>query len=139
VAPQKARETLASAIQIGNPVSAPRALKALAAMDGVVEQASEAELCDAAARADRTGLYTCPHTAVALAALEKLVKRGLVQRRDRVVVVSTASGLKFTEFKVRYHDRSLVGIEPALANPPMEMPADYERVVAAREAHAAKA
>jgi threonine synthase len=138
VAPQKAKETLASAIQIGNPVSAPRAIKALVAMDGVVEQASEAELCDAAARADRTGMYTCPHTAVALAALEKLVKRGLVQKRDRVVVVSTASGLKFTEFKVRYHDRSLAGIEPAFANPPIELPADYERVVAALSAPAAK-
>jgi threonine synthase len=138
VAPQKAQETLASAIQIGNPVSAPRAIKALVAMDGVVEQASEAELCDAAARADRTGMYTCPHTAVALAALEKLVERGLVQKRDRVVVVSTASGLKFTEFKVRYHDRSLAGIEPAFANPPIELPADYERVVAALSAPAAK-
>ena len=136
VTPQKAQETLASAIQIGNPVSAPRAMKALEAMDGVVEQASEAELCDAAARADRTGMYTCPHTAVALASLEKLVKRGLVNKRDRVVVVSTASGLKFTEFKVRYHDRSLAGIEPAFANPPVDLPADYDRVIAALDAHA---
>jgi threonine synthase len=131
VVPQKAKETLASAIQIGNPVSAPRAIKALLAMDGVVEQASESELSDAAARADRTGMYTCPHTAVALAALEKLVKRGLVGRRDRVVVVSTANGLKFTEFKVRYHERALAGIDAAWANPPVEIPADYERVVAA--------
>jgi threonine synthase len=131
VQPQKAKETLASAIQIGNPVSAPRAIKALLAMDGVVEQASESELSDAAARADRTGMYTCPHTAVALSALEKLVKRGLVGRRDRVVVVSTANGLKFTEFKVRYHERALAGIDAAWANPPVEIPADYERVVAA--------
>src|SRR5262249_17263077 len=75
VSPLKAKETLASAIQIGNPVSALRAIKALEAMGGVVEQATEDELCDAAVRADRTGMYTCPHTAVALVALEKLVKR----------------------------------------------------------------
>src|SRR6185503_11646191 len=131
IEPQKARETLASAIQIGNPVSAPRAIKALLAMDGVVEQASEAELSDAAARADRTGMYTCPHTAVALAALEKLVKRGLVERRHRVVVISTANGLKFTEFKVRYHDKALPGIEAQLANLPIELPAEYDRVVEA--------
>ena len=31
---------------------------------------------EAAARADRTGMYTCPHTAVALAVLEKLVDAG---------------------------------------------------------------
>ena len=136
VTPQKARETLASAIQIGNPVSAPRAFKALEAMDGVVEQASEEELCDAAARADKTGMYTCPHTAVALAALEKLVKKGLVQKRDRVVVVSTASGLKFTEFKVRYHDKTLPGIASTYANPPLDLPADYDHVLKALDAHA---
>lgn len=136
VTPQKARETLASAIQIGNPVSAPRAWKALEAMDGVVEQATEEELCDAAARADRTGMYTCPHTAVALAALEKLVKKGLVQKRDRVVVVSTASGLKFTEFKVRYHDKALPGIASTYANPPVELAADYDQVLKALDAHA---
>ena len=136
VTPQKARETLASAIQIGNPVSAPRAFKALEAMDGVVEQATEEELCDAAARADRTGMYTCPHTAVALAALEKLVKKGLVQKRDRVVVVSTASGLKFTEFKVRYHDKALPGITSTHANPPVDLPADYDQVLKALDAHA---
>ena len=136
VTPQKARETLASAIQIGNPVSAPRAFKALEAMDGVVEQATEEELCDAAARADKTGMYTCPHTAVALAALEKLVKKGLVQKRDRVVVVSTASGLKFTEFKVRYHDRALPGIASTHANPPQDLPADYDQVLKALDAHA---
>jgi threonine synthase len=135
VEPMAARPTLASAIQIGNPVSAPRALRALEAMDGVVEQASEDELCDAAARADRTGMYTCPHTAVALVALEKLVAKGLVHKRHRVVVVSTASGLKFTEFKVRYHERSIPGVDARGANPPVELPADYARVLGAIEAH----
>jgi threonine synthase len=135
VAAVKAKETLASAIQIGNPVSAPRAVLALEAMDGIVEQASEEELCDAAARADRTGMYCCPHTAVALAALEKIVRQGLVKPRDKVVVVSTASGLKFTEFKVRYHDRAIAGVESRWANPPVELPADYARVVAALEEH----
>ena len=53
-------------------MSAESAIVALEAIDGIVEQASEEELCDAAALADRTGMYTCPHTAVALAALIKL-------------------------------------------------------------------
>jgi threonine synthase len=139
IVPQKARETLASAIQIGNPVSAPRAIRALEAMDGVAEQATEEELCDAAARADRTGMYTCPHTAVALAALEKLVKRGLVKKGHRVIVVSTANGLKFTEFKVRYHDRAIAGVHAAHANPPVELAADYDAVRETLERHAARA
>jgi threonine synthase len=111
-------------------------VKALEAMDGVAEQATEDELCDAAARADRTGMYTCPHTAVALVALEKLAKRGLVKKSDRVIVVSTANALKFTEFKVRYHDRAIVGVGAAHANAPVELPPDYARVRDTLERHA---
>ena len=129
VTPVRAGDTQASAIRIGNPVSAPRALRALQAMNGVVEQATEDELCEAAARADRTGLYCCPHTGVALAALDKLVARGVIGRGARVVVISTASGLKFTEFKVRYHERALEGVTSTRANRPIELPADYDRVV----------
>ena len=55
------------------PVSIHRAIAALQAFDGIVEQATENELADASARADRTGMFNCPHTAVALAALEKLI------------------------------------------------------------------
>lgn len=130
-----AKPTLASAIQIGNPVSAPRALRALEAMNGIVEQASEQELCDAAARADRTGMYTCPHTAVALAAIEKLVAKGVIQSHERVVCVSTAHGLKFTEFKVRYHESQLSGVESRLANPPVYLPPDYGQVIDAINKH----
>lgn len=129
--PVVAQTTLASAIQIGNPVSRDRAIRALRACDGVVEQASEVELADAAARADLSGMFTCPHTGVALAALEKLVSRQLVRRGHRVVVVSTANGLKFTDFKTHYHDGSLPGVpSPRHANRPVEVPCDY---AAARE------
>jgi threonine synthase len=116
VQPIPARRTLASAIQIGAPVSAKRALRALAALDGIVEQASEQELADAAARADRAGLFTCPHTGVALAALEKLAANGTVRKGERVVVISTAHGLKFSDFKVGYHDETLPGIRSPLRN-----------------------
>lgn len=131
VDPITAEPTLASAIQIGNPVSAPRAMEALHAMNGVVEQASEEELADACARADRTGLYTCPHTGVALACLFKLRERGTIASDQRVVVVSTANGLKFTEFKVGYHEQRLAGVTAARANTPTVMPPDVDRVAAA--------
>ncbi|MBC7052130.1 threonine synthase, partial [Salmonella enterica subsp. enterica serovar Enteritidis] len=62
VTPVVAEPTQASAIRIGNPVSAPRAMAALRGMNGVVEEATESELADACARADRTGLYADPHT-----------------------------------------------------------------------------
>jgi threonine synthase len=127
--PVRAERTLASAIQIGNPVSYHKAVRALRASDGVVEQASEEELADAAARADLTGMFTCPHTGVALAALEKLVGRGLIQRGHRVVVISTANGLKFSDFKVRYHEERLDGVpRPRHANHPVELPESYDAV-----------
>jgi threonine synthase len=125
--PITAGPTIASAIRIGNPVSIRKAIKTLKRYDGMVEQATELELADAAARADRTGLFNCPHTGVALAALEKLIIRGEVKRTDCVIVISTANGLKFTDFKVAYHSA-----DPArrgrFANPPINLPNDYDRV-----------
>jgi len=129
--PQQARKTLATAIQIGSPVSIWKAVKTLKDFGGVAEQATEAELADACARADRSGLFTDPHTGVALAALMKLAGRGEIGRGDRVVVISTAHGLKFPQFKTDYHAGRLEGIESRRANPPVELPADYDAVVSA--------
>lgn len=122
-APVVAGETQASAIRIGDPVSRTKAMKGLMQHDGRVEQANEQELADACAWADRTGLFNCPHTGVALAGLIKFVKRGEVKPGDRVVVVSTAHGLKFGNVKADYHSGSLPGITPTYANPPIHLPA----------------
>lgn len=126
--PVQARPTAASAIQIGNPVSFERAVQVMRQFEGVVEQATEHELADAAARADLTGMYACPHTGVALAVLFKLVARGLIRSNDRVVVISTAHGLKFTNFKVAYHENTLPEAEALRRNPPIELPADLGAV-----------
>jgi threonine synthase len=130
-APVTARRTAASAIQIGDPVSIHRAIRALRATDGVVEAASEDELADAVARADRTGLYACPHTGVALAAAEKLRAAGTIREDERVVVISTAHGLKFTEFKQAYHEDRLPEAEARHANRPIELPNERAAIEAA--------
>jgi len=126
--PVQAHKTLASAIQIGNPVSYERAVKVLQEFDGAVEQVSEDELAEAAARADLTGMYACPHTGVALGALFKYVARGEIRPQDRVVVISTAHGLKFTDFKVGYHSGTLSDVVARHANPPVELPPDPDAV-----------
>ncbi len=131
--PLPAKTTLASAIQIGNPVSYERARQTLLDFNGVVEQASEEELANTVAQADCTGLSCCPHTGVALTALKKLLKQGIIKPIERVVVISTAHGLKFSQFKVDYHNNSLPGIDAIYANPPQEMPASYEAVQKAME------
>ena len=124
----QAQPTQASAIQIGNPVSIQKAVRTLKAYDGIVEQATESELAEAAGRADRTGMFNCPHTGVALAALVKLRERGVIASTDRVVVISTASGLKFTDFKLGYHEERLPGVTPQHPNLPEDLPNDYDAV-----------
>ena len=119
----QAGKTLASAIQIGNPVSYEKAVQAVQETNGLVEQVTEDELANAAAIADNPGMYTCPHTGAALAALFNLRARGVIQRHERVVVISTAHGLKFTPFKVGYHEGTLDEVESRFANPPVYLPA----------------
>ncbi|MEO2043271.1 MAG: threonine synthase [Nitrospinaceae bacterium] len=126
--PVQAQTTLASAIQIGDPVSYKKAIRALKAFDGIVENASEAELANAVGRANKTGLLCCPHTGVALAVLEKLVDRGDIKKKDRVVVISTANGLKFTDFLFNYHKDQIEGVQSDFAFSPMESAANYEDV-----------
>jgi len=127
--PVTAGPTLASAIQIGNPVSYERAVKVVREFDGLVEQASETEIANAAARADRTGLYACPQTGVALAVLFKLVEKGVIASDQRVVVISTAHGLKFSRFKVDYHNQQLPSVVEQYPNQPLELSADYDLIL----------
>ncbi|MEO1386506.1 MAG: threonine synthase [Cyanobacteria bacterium J06634_6] len=123
-----AQDTLANAIRIGDPVSYEKAKKAILESNGIVEQASENELAEAAAHADLTGMFTCPHTGVALAVLKKLIARGEIKPNHKTVVISTAHGLKFTNFKVGYHESNLEGITSDYANPAVHLPADADAV-----------
>tara|TARA_B100001013_G_scaffold343773_1_gene272252 strand:- start:1303 stop:2478 length:1176 start_codon:yes stop_codon:yes gene_type:complete len=125
----KSKPTLASAIQIGNPVSAPRAIPILKEFDSVVTAITESELSDAAAKADRTGLYCCPQTGVAIASLMKLLDSRIIQKNEKVIVLSTANGLKFTDFKSRYHERTIEGIDIQLDNSPIEISSDYKTLL----------
>ena len=126
--PIQAKKTLASAIQIGDPVSVKKAIRTLQEFEGIVEEATEQELATAVGRANRTGLLCCPHTGVALAVLEKLVRRGEIPKESKVVVISTANGLKFTDFLYKYHAAKLRGIDSEYAYSPVDLPADYEAV-----------
>ena len=73
-------------------------------------------------------MLCCPHTGVALAGLEKLVQSGEIKKKDRVVVISTANGLKFTDFLFKYHTNQIEGVDSEHAFSPIELPADYEQI-----------
>ncbi|MCL4493168.1 MAG: threonine synthase [Nitrospirae bacterium] len=128
--PIQAQNTLASAIQIGNPVSVEKAIRTLKQFNGIVVDATEQELADAAALGDKAGMFNCPHTGVALAGMIKLVKAGIIDKAERVVVISTAHGLKFTDFKVRYHEGTL-DFPCQYSNKPIELPPRVDAVMEA--------
>lgn len=126
--PVTAQETQASAIRIGNPVSVEKAIRTLKEFDGVVEQATEEELANAAALSDLAGLFSDPHTGVALAALQNLQKKKVVAPDESVVIISTANGLKFTDFKVQYHEEKLKEVASRMANQPVVLEASIDAV-----------
>ena len=124
-----AKTTLANAIQIGDPVSVNKAINILKKFDGIVEQANEDELATSSAKVDLTGTFNCPHTGVAVAAFEKLVKKKIIKKNDKVVIISTAHGLKFVDFKIHYHLEQLKGISNQFSNHPFEMEAKVDKVL----------
>jgi threonine synthase len=126
--PVTAGNTYATAIRIGNPVSFAKAVRALRETQGVVEQASESELVEAAAEVDRYGFFNDPQTGVALAATIKLARAGTIPPHSRVVVISTAHGLKFAEFKTKFHQGQLAATDPSLRNLLASVPADVDAV-----------
>lgn len=87
----KAETTFASAIQIGDPVSLDRAIMALAETDGIVEEATEEEMMDAAARADLTGQYAHIYADTANIIQEYTVTQTDTHRAMLVIVPVTHS------------------------------------------------
>jgi len=123
-----AGNTLATAIRIGDPVSFPKAVRAMQLTNGIVEQVTEAELANAAGLVDRFGFFNDPQTGVALAATAKLIGSGTIPKVSKVVVISTAHGLKFVDFKLRFHRNELAGTSAALTNLPIEVPSNSDAI-----------
>ncbi len=110
-------ETVASAIQIGNPASWQKATTARDESGGIIDMVSDEEIL-AAQRllATRGGIFGEPASAASLAGLIKLSQGGMDFSAKRVVCVVTGTGLKDT-------DAALKDAEPFL-----ELPADLETI-----------
>jgi threonine synthase len=76
---------------------------------------------------------------VALAALRKLVDRKTIRSHERVVVISTAHGLKFADQKAAYHMGTLGEVRPSHRNAPIELPPDPRQVTRAIARHVERA
>ncbi|HEV8201279.1 MAG TPA: threonine synthase [Candidatus Polarisedimenticolia bacterium] len=116
--------TSATAIKIGDPVSYDKAVRAVRASGGHFVAVSEQEIHDAKALVDSDGVSICPNSATAVAGFVKARAAGTIARDERIVIVATAHGCKFSTATIGYHGGSLPGIRPARANRVVEIEAE---------------
>ncbi len=93
----KVGETAATAARIGNPVSRDKVMREILYSGGAMQIASEADLNTAVSVCGKDGHFICPQTGIALAGVRNAFRSGWIQKKQKVVVVSTATGLKFAE------------------------------------------
>jgi threonine synthase len=124
-------ETVATAIRIGDPASYQRAVRAIRETNGVVADVSDAEILDAKAVVDASGVGCEPASAASVAGARALVSGGIIKRDDSVVAILTGHILKDPGILLKYHGET--DPPPAFANPPIEIEANLnavERVLA---------
>jgi len=51
-----------------------------------------------------------------LGGLKKLITSGIIKSQDKAIVISTAHGLKFSQFKLDYHSNAVNGFSPGNTN-----------------------
>jgi len=123
--------TVATAIRIGDPASYDRAVRSIRETNGVVIDVPDAEILEAKAVVDASGVGCEPASAASVAGARALAARGVIRREDMVVAVLTGHILKDSDILLKYHRDTEP--PPPLANRPLEIDADLgavERVLA---------
>jgi threonine synthase len=87
-------ETRATAIRIGNPVNAPKALPGIRETDGTAVAVSDEAITDAQRLLAGEGIGVEPASAASLAGLKELRSRGVVEDDEEVVCLTTGHLLK---------------------------------------------
>jgi threonine synthase len=115
ITPEAKPETIASAIRIGNPVNAAKALNAIRSTGGLAESVTDEEITEAQLALARVeGIGVEPASAASIAGLKKLVERGAIERDERIVCITTGHLLKDPERAIE------------ICEPPTEVEADVE-------------
>jgi threonine synthase len=123
-------ETIATAIRIGAPASWNRAVRSIRETNGVVETVTDAEILEAKAVIDASGIGCAPASAASVAGVAKLRRAGTIGDGERVVAVLTGHVLKDPGAVVAYHQDTEPA--PVRANRPIEIDAtlaDVERAM----------
>ncbi|AGB33441.1 threonine synthase [Natrinema pellirubrum DSM 15624] len=111
-------ETRATAIRIGNPVNAPKALPGIRETDGTAVAVSDEEITEAQRDIAAEGIGVEPASAASVAGLRKLRAEGIVDDDERVACLTTGHLLKDPDAAA------------AAGSEPKSVPADTEGVLA---------
>ncbi|MCX6686613.1 MAG: threonine synthase [Methanoregula sp.] len=120
VIPEPNPETVATAIRIGAPVNAEKALTAIRKTGGLAESVTDEEIL-AMQRdlARKEGIGVEPASAASVAGVKKLVESGVIDRSERIVCVVTGHLLKDPDTVIRQ------------CEPPTEIDADLPSLISA--------
>ncbi|RZN67495.1 MAG: threonine synthase [Candidatus Methanolliviera hydrocarbonicum] len=106
IVPEKNPETIATAIRIGAPVNAVKALAAIYESGGIAETVTDDEIIRSQKDLARLeGIGVEPASATSLAGLKKLVEKGEIDRDERIVCITTGNLMKDPEEVVDVCDR----------------------------------
>ncbi|WP_440950602.1 threonine synthase [Methanosphaerula subterraneus] len=112
-------ETVATAIRIGAPVNAEKALVAIRETGGTAESVTDEEiLCMQRDLARKEGIGVEPASAASVAGIRKLAEQGMLDRDETIVCVVTGHLLKDPESVIRQ------------CEPPIEIDADLQSLLA---------
>jgi threonine synthase len=105
-------DTIATAIRIGAPVNAPKALGAVKESGGIVETVTDEEILNAQSLlAGLEGIGVEPASAASIAGLIKLTKSGEIDPSEKIVCITTGHALKDPEAIFSRYEKP-VEIEP---------------------------
>lgn len=108
IVPEPKPETIATAIRIGNPVNAAKALRAIRESKGTAESVSDSQIIDAQKELARLeGIGVEPASASSIAGLRRLVELGVIDRDETIVCVTTGHLLKDSEHVLNVCPRPL--------------------------------
>jgi threonine synthase len=119
ITPEDNPETIASAIRIGNPVNAPKALLAIRKSNGIAESVTDDEITEAQGELARLeGIGVEPASAASIAGLKKLIQLKEIEigKNENIVCITTGHLLKDPERVIR------------VCEPPKEVEADVDAV-----------
>jgi len=112
--PSGFKDTVASAMNIQNPVSFSRIKKLYDKFKMEFFDVSEKDIQKTRALFMSAGANICPQSAVALGAVLQARNKNIIKENDVVVSISTASGIKFPKSGIEHH---LKGDKKDYANP----------------------